>query len=71
LGYWGKKSLNHVKNTQVQYINIPWQEQEAEGLLEEEVDVEPGKQPEVVVVDWDTLGAKIIRLCEKHPDVLY
>ena len=36
------------------YINIPWQEQEAEGLLEEEVDQEPGRQLEDVQVDWDT-----------------
>jgi len=35
LGYLGgKKILDSVRNTQVYYINIPWQ-QEAEGLLEE------------------------------------
>jgi hypothetical protein len=36
------------------YFNIPWQEQEAEGLLEQEVESEPGRQLEVVLVDWDT-----------------
>ena len=43
------------------YINIPWQEQEAKGLLEGEAnhfDPEPGRQLEDVQVDWDTLGEK-------------
>ena len=35
------------------YINIPWQEQDAEGHLEE-VDPEPGRQLEDVQVDWGT-----------------
>ena len=48
------------------YINIPWQEQQAEGLLEE-VDPEPGRQLEDVQVDWDTGERKYIKFCEKHP----
>ena len=39
------------------YINILWQEQEAKGLLVEEVDCmdpEPGRQLEDVQEDWDT-----------------
>jgi hypothetical protein len=50
-----------VKNIQMYYINIPWQ-QEAEGLLEEQeakdghVDPELGRQLEDVQVDWDTGG---------------
>ena len=41
------------------YINIPWKEQEAKGLLEEEekeghVDPALGRQLEDVQVDWDT-----------------
>jgi hypothetical protein len=51
LAYFGGKILGSVRNIQVYYINTPWQEQEAEGLEEEEVDSEPGRQPEVVLVD--------------------
>ena len=52
-----------MRNIQVYYINIPWQ-QEAEGLLEEakegHVDPELGRQLEDVEVDWDTGGKKIL-----------
>ena len=47
-------------------INIPQQEQEAN-----HVDPEPGRHLEDVQVDWDTLRKNNIRLCEKHPGVLY
>jgi hypothetical protein len=48
-----------VRNTQVYYINIPWQEQEAKGLLEEEANhfgPKHGRQLEDVQVNWDTGG---------------
>ena len=50
------------------YINIQWQEQQAEGPLEEEVDSKPGKQLEDLQVNWDT-GRKFMRQHEKHPNV--
>ena len=54
-----KEYINPVRKAQMYSINIPWQEQEAEGLLEEEVkeghvDPELGRQLEDVQVDWDT-----------------
>ena len=50
------------------YINIPWQEQQAEELLEEEVDLELGRQLEDLQVDWDTGERKYIKFCEKYPE---
>jgi hypothetical protein len=51
------------------HINILWQGQEVEGLLEE-VDPQPGRQPEDVQVDWDT-GGKKYQPCENHLNVLF
>ena len=71
MGYLGKYIyIKLCDKPQMQYNNIPWGEQEAEELQEDEVDPEPGRQLEDVQVDWDT-GEKKIRLCKKYPGALY
>ena len=58
-----------MRNTEVYYINILWQEQEAEGLLANYVDPKPGRQLEDVEEDWDTKRKQILDY-QKHPGTL-
>ena len=58
------------KGFQVQEVQVK-QVVEEEGKHVDPVDPEPGRQLEDLQVNWET-GEKInIKLCEKHPDVLY